>query len=145
MSTAKDLTQEPPTSPRVRVGGYPLLARAADKGRAAIAGTVGDFHFNCPLDNMLFGFKGVTGADVKALLESGKSNEEIAAWLDANGTPKTAEEVATWAAGLEGLTFHGHPEKGEWFDSECRALGLDPAKASLFDYLEADDQTIGTK
>lgn len=144
MSTAKDLTKEPPASPRFRVGGYPLLARAADKGRSAIAGTVGDYHFNCPLDNMLFGFKEVKGEDVKKLLEAGSTNEEIAAWLDANGAPKSPAEVQEWTSGVEALTFHGHPEKGDWFDGECRALGLDPAKTTLFEFLEADDKTIGS-
>ncbi|NJM38794.1 MAG: DUF5069 domain-containing protein [Akkermansiaceae bacterium] len=88
MNTAKDLSKESPTSPRIRVGGYAILARAADKGRADLAGTCGGYHFDCPLDNFLFGFKGVSGNDVKKLLETGSSNEEIAAWLDANGTPK---------------------------------------------------------
>ena len=32
----------------------------ADKGRAVIAGTAGDFNFDCPLDNYLF-VKGVKG------------------------------------------------------------------------------------
>ena len=51
MTTAKDLSKVAPTSPRVRTGGYAILARMADKGRADIAGTVGEYHFNCPLDN----------------------------------------------------------------------------------------------
>ncbi|MCX8495465.1 MAG: DUF5069 domain-containing protein, partial [Akkermansiaceae bacterium] len=55
---AKDLTKEAPSSPRTRVGGYVILARALDKGRAAIAGAGGEYHFDCPLDPYLFGFKG---------------------------------------------------------------------------------------
>jgi len=145
MSTAKDLTQEPPASPRARVGGYPLLARALDKGRASLAGKAGDYHFDCPLDNQLFGFKGVKGEEVKKLLEAGATNEEIAAWLDAHGTPKTAQEIEQWAAQVEAWSFHGHPEKGEWFDGECRNLGLDPAKTTLFEYLEADDKASFAK
>jgi hypothetical protein len=35
---APDLTQRPPRSPRVRLGGYALLPRMLDKGRATIAG-----------------------------------------------------------------------------------------------------------
>jgi len=70
MSTAKNLTKQAPTSPRTRIGGYPLLGRMADKGRAVIAGTAGEYHFDCPLDNMLFDFKGVKGSEVKPLLEA---------------------------------------------------------------------------
>jgi len=140
MSTAKDLTKEAPASPRVRVGNYPLLARAADKGRASLAGTVGEYHFDCPLDNMLFGFKGVKGDDVKKLLESGSSNEEIATWIDANGTPKTADEINAWASGVEAYRPYDDPEKKDWFVGVCTEIGLDPAKSTLYDFLEHDDK-----
>ncbi len=61
----KDLTKQAPASPRTRVGGYAILARMADKGRATLAGKNGEYHFDCPLDNYLFGFKGVKGDEVK--------------------------------------------------------------------------------
>src|SRR5688500_17426724 len=102
MIAAKDLSQEPPRSPRVRVGGYAILARMADKGRAFLNGTAGDYRFDCPMDNILFSFKGVKGDDVRPLLESGASDEEIAAWLDSHGTAKTKEEVKAWSDSMEG-------------------------------------------
>ena len=71
--TGKDLTREAPRSPHLRVGGYVILGRTLDKCRALIAGDVGEYHFDCPLDNMLFGFKGVNGADFKAHVEDGAS------------------------------------------------------------------------
>lgn len=145
MSTAKDLSKEAPTSPRVRTGGYAILARMADKGRAEIAGTVGDFHFNCPLDNYLFGFKGVQGEDVKKLLEAGSSNEEIAAWLDANGEAKTEEEKKAWSDGVEAARPYDIPDKKEWFIGACAEAGCDPATSTLFDYLETDDKTTFAK
>ncbi len=55
--TAKDLTKEPPRSPRERIGGYAMLCRTIDKCRAHLAGQVGDYHFDCPLDKTLFGFE----------------------------------------------------------------------------------------
>src|ERR1700679_469374 len=70
MSTAKDLTTEAPRSPRKHVGGYAILGRTLDKGRALIGGNIGEYHFDCPLDNMLFGFKEVKGDEVKKLLEA---------------------------------------------------------------------------
>ena len=47
---AIDLTQRPPRSPRVRLGGYVILPRMLDKGRATINNKAGEYHFNCPLD-----------------------------------------------------------------------------------------------
>ena len=37
---APDLTQHPPRSPRGRLGGYVILPRCLDKGRATLAGLV---------------------------------------------------------------------------------------------------------
>lgn len=140
MTTAKNLTQEPARSPRIRVGGYVLLARMADKGRAAINGTAGEYHFDCPADNILFGFKGVKGAEVKPLLASGASDDEIAAWLDTHGTPKTAAEITAWGDSVVANSPYNDPAKREWFVGECVALGLNPKTATFCDYLDADDR-----
>src|SRR5438105_4591635 len=48
--SAPDLTQRPPRSPKSRLGGYALLPRMLDKGRATIAGKNGEYHYDCPLD-----------------------------------------------------------------------------------------------
>ena len=39
-----------------------------DKGRAHLNGTLGEYHFNCTLDNILFKFKGITVEEVQMLL-----------------------------------------------------------------------------
>jgi hypothetical protein len=140
MNNSKDLTKVAPRSPRERVGGYIILARMVDKGRAFLQSKNGEYHFDCPLDNMLFGFKGVKGAEVKAVLESGASDQEVAKWFDSHGTPKTPDEVATWGKSIEAFRPYDNPEKKEWFVGECSKLGLDPAKVTLFDMLEADDK-----
>jgi Domain of unknown function (DUF5069) len=141
MSTAKDLTKEAPTSPRVRTGGYAILSRMTDKGRADIVGTTGDYHFNCPLDNYLFDFKGVDGADVRKVLENGGSDAVVAAWLDSHGDPKTDEEKKAWSDSVEAARPYDDPEKKDWFIEVCGEAGCDPATSTLFDYLEADDKT----
>jgi hypothetical protein len=137
---ARDLTKEPPRSPRTRIGGYAILARMADKGRATLNNTAGDYHFACPVDNMLFQFKGVSSAEVKALLASGASDEEIAAWLDGHGTPKTPAEVSAWSQFAEQTRPFEDPEIKDWFAGECARLGLKPETTTLFDYLETDDR-----
>ncbi|HEX8373020.1 MAG TPA: DUF5069 domain-containing protein [Chthoniobacterales bacterium] len=137
---AKDLTQEPATSPRHRTGDYAILARMTDKARADIVGKIGGYHTDCPLDHMLLDWKGVEYAPVRKALESGASDEDIVIYLDSHGIPKTPEEIKQWSDSMEKATMHGDPQKGAWFDEQCRALGLDPATTSLFDWLEADDK-----
>ncbi len=142
---AKDLTKEAPRSPTQKVGGYDILGRTLDKGRAAIAGTIGEFHYDCPLDNMLFGFKGVKGPDVKKLLEEGQSDEQVAQWIDANGEKKSPEEVAAWNEKMEASSLYNDPEKRDWFVGECQKLGLDGSKTTLFEWLDADDKASYSK
>src|ERR1700752_3660342 len=91
--TGKDLTKEAPRSPRIRVGGYAILGRTIDKSRALVAGNIGEYHFDCPLDNMLFGFKGVKGDDFKAQIEQGAGDQEILEWLNQSGEKKTPGEI----------------------------------------------------
>jgi Domain of unknown function (DUF5069) len=138
--TGKDLTKEAPRSPRIRVGGYAILGRTIDKCRALVAGNVGEYYFDCPLDNMLFGFKGVKGGDFKAQVERGESDQEIVEWLNQNGEPKTPEEIRRWAEEAEASSLYNHPEKREFFSEEARKLGLDPVETTTFEWLEIDDR-----
>src|SRR4051794_37975930 len=101
LPSLRDLTKEPPRSPRVRLGGFVILGRTVDKGRAMLKGIAGDYHFDCPLDNVLFGFKGVTGDQLKEKLLLGASDEEVADWLTTRGTPKTESEIRDWGDAME--------------------------------------------
>jgi Domain of unknown function (DUF5069) len=139
MNTAKSLTKEAPRSPRNRLGGYSLMARMIDKGRADLAGNVGEYHYACPLDQMLFEFKGVQADEVKKLLASGATDTQVVSWFDTHGATKSAEEIKTWSDGVEGYRPFEDPEKKEWFSGECSKLGLKPESSTLVDYLEADD------
>ena len=136
----KDLTQEPPRSPRVRIGGYAILARTYDKCCALLWGNIGEYHFDCPLDNMLFGFKGVKGDDFKAEVEKGATDEEMAKWLDNHGDKKTPEEVKAWSDEVEASNPSNNPEKREWFLEQLKPYRLNPLTTTLFDWLETDDK-----
>src|SRR5215831_20618007 len=138
--TGKDLTKEAPRSPRIRVGGYAILGRTIDKCRALVAGNIGEYHFDCPLDNMLFGFKGVKGEGFKAQIEQGASDQEMVEWLNQIGDTKTPEEIRRWAEEVESSSLYNHPEKREFFSKEVRKLGRHPERTTTFDWLEADDK-----
>src|SRR4029077_6402773 len=138
--TGKDLTKEPPRSPRLRVGGYAILGRTIDKCRALVAGNIGEYHFDCPLDNMLFGFKGVKGDNFKAQIEQGASDQEIAEWLNQAGEEKTPGETKPGADEVGETSLYNHPEKQDFFSEQVKKLGLDPAKTTTFEWLEMDDK-----
>jgi uncharacterized protein DUF5069 len=138
--TGKDLSKEAPRSPRIRVGGYAILGRTIDKCRALVAGNIGEYQFDCPLDNMLFGFKGVKGDDFKAQIEQGAGDQEMIEWLNQIGEKKTLEDIRRWAEEAEASSLYHHPEKREFFSKEARKLGLDPAETTTFEWLELDDR-----
>ncbi|MEP7077391.1 MAG: DUF5069 domain-containing protein [Chthoniobacterales bacterium] len=96
--SAPDLTRRPPRSSRCRLGGYAILPRMLDKGRATIAGTNGEFNYDCPLDQRIVEFLGL---DSKALLEelaTGKGDGEILEWISASAKHKrSAWEIEQWS------------------------------------------------
>lgn len=96
---APDLTQRPPRSPRTRLGGYALLPRMLDKGRAEIAGLNGEFHFNCPLDQRILNFLGLDPKALKKQLATGKGDSEILAWIQKTAKNKhTPWEIQQWTS-----------------------------------------------
>ena len=95
---APDLTQRPPRSPRTRLGGYALLPRMLDKGRASLAGTVGEYKFNCPLDQRFVSFVGIDPKKLLAELKKGKGDGEILEWILASAKHKRSPwEIQQWS------------------------------------------------
>ena len=93
-----DLTQNPPRSPRVLLGGYAILPRMLDKGRATIAGKHGEYHFNCPLDQQFLNFAGIDAAKLKKQLALGKGDGEMLEWIQKNSKFKRLpQEIAVWS------------------------------------------------
>ena len=136
----KDLTKEAPRTPKKMLDGYVILARTLDKCRALLAGNVGEYHFDCPLDNQLFGWKGIKGDDFKAAVAKGAADEEMVKWVDSHGTPKSDAEKKQWVAAMMKESLINKPDKRDHFIEETKKLGLDPETTSLFDWLEADDK-----
>lgn len=96
--SAPDLTQRPPRSARCRLGGYVLLPRMIDKGRAAIVGKNGEYNYNCPLDQHLVDFLGFDAEALRKELESGKGDGEILEWVNAKAQQKrTPWEIEAWS------------------------------------------------
>jgi len=138
--TGKNLTKEAPRSPRLRVGGYAILGRTIDKCRALVAGNIGEYHFDCPLDRTLFGFRGIRGEDFRAQIEQGRSDEEIIEWLNQSGEEKTPAQIRRWSEKMEASSLHDDLEKRDFFVEETKKLGLDPEKTTTFEWLEVDDR-----
>lgn len=135
-----DLTQRPPRSPRVRLGGYTILPRILDKARAELAGTAGEYKYKNPNDWHFFRFTGVDPDALLAQVKTGAGDWDLLVWINENAPLKrTALEIKLWADWSETVAFND-VEMREWFTEQIKRLN--PAREDLrgtFDYLDLDD------
>jgi hypothetical protein len=103
-----------------------------DKGRAAIAGKNGEYHYDCPLDQHILNFAGIDAAALKTELASGKGDGEILEWINAHGKHKrSAWEIEQWS--------HYHEHRGP--DSDAETLGFFVGYVAKFTKTREDIKT----
>ena len=133
-----DLTKFPPRSPRVRLGGYAVLPRMLDKGRATLAGKHGEYHYNCPLDQRFLEFVGIDAEKLKKVLP--KSDTEVLAWIEKNAKhQRTAPEIIAWTQWQENRA-PDNPDGREYLNGLHKAGAPDREDiVTWFDVLDMDD------
>jgi hypothetical protein len=133
-----DLTKFPPRSARVRLGGYVILPRMLDKGRALLAGKHGEYHYACPMDQRFLEFAGINPAVLKK--QFGKSDTEILKWIEKNAKHKRSpQEIAAWSAFQE-QRAPDNPDSRDYFNGLHKAGA--PKRTDIvtwFDVLDMDD------
>jgi hypothetical protein len=144
-----DLTQRPPRSPRVRLGGYVLLPRILDKGHATLAGKLGEYHFaGKGMDRHFFTFTGLDHEALKAELAKGGGDEALLAWVQANAKHQRQPwEIAAWSAYHESRTADSDAETFKFFaDAVGKFTTTREDIRTWFDLLDLDDYcTFGGK
>jgi len=143
-SSAPDLTQRAPRSPRLRLGGYVLLPRILDKGRALLAGKLGEYkHSAQGMNRHFFNFTGVQFEAFMAELANDKRDGEMLAWVQANSpSPRQPWEIAAWSAYQERRGPDSDAETWDNFGASVRKHN--PTREdiqSYFDLLDLDDFT----
>ena len=133
-----DLTKFPPRSPRVRLGGYVILPRMLDKGRATVAGKHGEYHYACPLDQGFLEFAGIDAKALKKVLN--QSDTEVLKWIQKNAKHKrTMPEIIAWSAWQEQRS-PDNPDSREYFNGLHKTDA--PKRTDIttwFDVLDLDD------
>jgi hypothetical protein len=111
-------TSDVPRSPRNMLAGYVVAARTLDKCRADLAGTLGDYHFDCPLDNLFLDFTGITAADFKSFVATGADDDAVAAWITKNSKVTEPRDIIQWNNDLRGRRISEMPiELQEFLES----------------------------
>jgi hypothetical protein len=146
--SAPDLTRRPPRSPRCRLGGFVTLPRLLDKGRAKIAGKLGEFVYGSSFDQHICSF---LGFELEALLEplaAGKGDGEILEWLKENARHQPMPwEIEQWS---DYMIRRGPDSDAETLVFFFRRVGLFSKTRedikSWMDLLDLDDHvTFGGK
>ncbi|TAM60583.1 DUF5069 domain-containing protein [bacterium] len=113
-----DLTKTYPRSVREEFAGVVMLARATDKGRAFAEGKNGEYNYNCPMDQAVFGFLGIDKDVYLAKLKQ-LDDAKLEQWVkETYVSRKSAAEIAQWNAAF----LQRSPEKGS--DSEAYFVNL---------------------
>jgi len=139
-NNAPDLTQRPPRSPRARLGGFVILPRLLDKGRATIAGKNGEYHYNCPMDQRFLNFVGINAAALKKQLAAGKGDGEILDWILKNAKHEHGEvEVAAWSAHAEQRAPSDAESRQYFNELHTKTAPKREDIVTWFDLLDVDD------
>ncbi|HVA29311.1 MAG TPA: DUF5069 domain-containing protein [Candidatus Baltobacteraceae bacterium] len=133
-----DLTKEFPRSVRDKTHGLVQIGRTLDKANAVAHGNVGDYHYNCGMDQAVFTFLGI---DHEALLEvvKTKTPAEVDAYVKSFIDKKSAEEIARW--NQEWLTKAPTGESLEFFLKTRNSIA--PTRADVMswpDLLDLDEK-----
>ncbi|MGH8095625.1 MAG: DUF5069 domain-containing protein [Chthoniobacterales bacterium] len=147
-TSTPDLTKRPPRSPRARLGGYALLPRMLDKGRAEIAGKNGEYHYNCPLDQNFVTFVGIDPAALREELAAGKGDGEILAWISETARHKrTPWEIEQWSDYMQRRGPDSDTESRQYFGEMLNKISQTREDIKTWaDLLDLDDYvTFGGK
>ena len=132
-----DLTKQFPRSPYDMIAGIVMMPRTLDKCKAYNAGTLGEYHYNCPLDKVLFQFLDVTSNEFAEVVEELENDEKIEEWIRERLEDKSQKEKDQFNNELR----HSIPEdldKKKWIESEKKRLRKNNY-FSFFDNIDADE------
>ena len=91
-----DLTKEFPRSVHEKMHGIVQLARTTDKAKATAHGNIGEYHYNCPMDQAVFGFLGIDHEQYLDKVKNAKSDAEIEAYAKQFIDKKSPSDIEAW-------------------------------------------------
>src|SRR5579862_601770 len=93
-----DLTKTYPRSVHEKLHGVVQLPRTIDKGKALAHGNIGEYHYNCPMDQAVFGFLGIDHEELLNVIKNAESDADIEAYVKQFVDRKSPDEIERWNA-----------------------------------------------
>ncbi len=115
-----DLTSSYPRSVKDKIAGVVMLGRTADKAKAKAHGNIGEYHYNCPMDQNVFAFLGIDHEKFLQTVTDAKSDSEIESFVKAHADKKSSDEIAKFNEGF--LSYKPEPgTDGEKYFHDLRS------------------------
>ncbi len=90
-----------PRSPKILLGGIAHLGRFIDKIRLRQAGEIQDYNYvTVGFDKYLVDFLSINPKSFEQRVLAGGTDEELLAWVKANGRKPSDEEIVEWSQNL---------------------------------------------
>jgi hypothetical protein len=103
-----DLTTSYPRSVHDKLFGLVQIGRTIDKAKGAAAGKLGEYHYNCSMDQSVFGFLGIDHEALLDVVKNAKSEADVEAYLKAFIDKKSPQEIEAWSR-----EYVAHKPEGE--------------------------------
>jgi hypothetical protein len=91
-----DLTTSYPRSVHDKVLGLVQIGRTIDKGKATAIGKEGEYHYNCSMDQAVFGFLGIDHEKMLDAIKNAKSDADIESYVKGFVDKKSPQEIEAW-------------------------------------------------
>lgn len=138
-----DLRSTYPRNVRVKLGGYVHLARMIDKCRAKHAGTLGEYLYPCPMDQLLLDFTGIFG-DAFFEAVGSRTDDEVFSWFQSAAQTHTPKTIDEWNTSL--LNRGPDTDETRAYFTKTRD-SIDPTRTDITTWaglLDLDEQRPGS-
>jgi hypothetical protein len=136
-----DLSKDVPRSVKDKsLEGIVMLARTTDKARAHAAGTVGEYHFNCGMDQRVLEFVGIDH-EVFEKLAAANDDKKLGELLQAKYlNKKTANEIAAFNADYLKISPEPNSDSQKYFVDLRNQIAPDRTDVTTWpDLLDLDE------
>ena len=135
-----DLTTSYPRSVHDKLFGLVQIGRTIDKGKATAEGKEGEYHYNCPMDQAVFGFLGIDHDALLTVIKNAKSDADVERYVKSFIDKKSPQEIEAW--NQEWVTHAPeNPESREFFMELRNQVAPDRTDVTAWaDLLDLDEK-----
>ena len=134
-----DLTKNFPRSPRERLAGLAMLARTIDKARAALAGTLGEYIYDCPMDRQLFATLGTDAPRFAEAVRQAPDDAGVLTWARAHAKQPSPEEAAAHNQAIETWAPRSPEGLARFKEQRAKIAPDGPDIATWTDLIDAEE------